>query len=195
MLLFIHAVFVFQSKSRHYTRGSQTMETFQYVNCDFWGRSGKFWKWHHLPQQNGHRIKTPSLKFIILVSSCWEKNSIPNNAHKLFNLSLVVLKSLIVGVAFFLATLYNPSWLFHFPFPVTSPTCVQLPDTESCETDGLELDLVSQMREMGLGDQASSSGSDQDKEEAVKQTMYQPSFTSTKVCHPHHLSHIQLLKI
>ena len=28
MLLFIHAVFVFQSKSRHFTRGSQTIEIF-----------------------------------------------------------------------------------------------------------------------------------------------------------------------
>ena len=28
MLLFIHAVFVLQSKSKHFTRGNQTMEIF-----------------------------------------------------------------------------------------------------------------------------------------------------------------------
>ena len=34
-----------------------------------------------LPQKNGHRIKTPSLKFMILVSSCWKKNFIRNYAN------------------------------------------------------------------------------------------------------------------
>ena len=38
MLLFIHAGFALQSKSRHFTRRSQTMENFRYVNCDFWDR-------------------------------------------------------------------------------------------------------------------------------------------------------------
>ena len=39
MLLFSHAGFALQSKSRHFTRGSQTMENIQYVNlCDFWDR-------------------------------------------------------------------------------------------------------------------------------------------------------------
>ena len=55
-----------------------------------------------LPQKNGHRIKTPSSKLTILVSSCWEKNFIRNNAHNFFILSLVFLKLLIVSVAFFL---------------------------------------------------------------------------------------------
>ena len=39
---------------------------------------------------------------MILVSSRWKKNSICNNGHSLFILSLVFLKSLIVSVAFFL---------------------------------------------------------------------------------------------
>ena len=60
-----------------------------------------------LPQKNGHRIKTPSSKLTILVSSCSEKNSIRNNAHNFFILSLVFLKLLIESVVFFLATLYN----------------------------------------------------------------------------------------
>ena len=55
-----------------------------------------------LPQKNGHRIKTPSSKLTILVSSCWEKNFIRNNAYNFFILSLVFLKLLIVSVAFFL---------------------------------------------------------------------------------------------
>ena len=55
-----------------------------------------------LPQKNGHRIKTPSSKLTILVSSCWKKNCIRNNAHNFFILSLVFLKLLIVSVAFFL---------------------------------------------------------------------------------------------
>ena len=39
MLLFIiHAGFALQSKSRQFTRGSQTMENIRYVNCDFWDR-------------------------------------------------------------------------------------------------------------------------------------------------------------
>ena len=38
MLLFIHAGFALQSKSRHFTRGSQTMENCRYVNCDIWDR-------------------------------------------------------------------------------------------------------------------------------------------------------------
>ena len=37
-----------------------------------------------LPQNNGHRIKTPSSKLMILVSSCWGKNSTQNNAHNFF---------------------------------------------------------------------------------------------------------------
>ena len=55
-----------------------------------------------LPQKNGHRIKTPLLKLVILVSSCWKKNFVRNNAHSFFILFLVFLKSLSVGVAFFL---------------------------------------------------------------------------------------------
>ena len=55
-----------------------------------------------LPQKNGHRIKMPSSKLTILVSSCWGKNFIRNNAHNFFILSLVFLKVLIVSVAFFL---------------------------------------------------------------------------------------------
>ena len=53
-------------------------------------------------QKSGNRIKTPSSKLAFLVSSCWEKNFIRNNAHNFFILSLVFLKLLIVSVAFFL---------------------------------------------------------------------------------------------
>ena len=34
-----------------------------------------------LPRKNGSRIKTPSSRLTILVSSCWKKNFIHNNAH------------------------------------------------------------------------------------------------------------------
>ena len=178
MLLFIHAGFALQYKSRHITRGSQTMEKFWYVNCDFWDRSilancpyligtvpiltqekvgkrsnfttcpyfcknlsvvmyrkfrnvpifedfspigpcflgfrvGKYVEGQilkmTLPQENGHRIKTPSSNLKILMSSCWEKNFIRNNAHNFFILSLVFLKLLIVSVAFFLGHLVYTS--------------------------------------------------------------------------------------
>ena len=34
----LYAGFALQSKSWQFTRGSHTMENFQYVNCDFWDR-------------------------------------------------------------------------------------------------------------------------------------------------------------
>ena len=40
-----------------------------------------------LPQKNGHRIKTPSSKLTILVSSYWKKNFIRNNAYTILILS------------------------------------------------------------------------------------------------------------
>ncbi|XP_041476490.1 transcription termination factor 2-like isoform X1 [Lytechinus variegatus] len=52
----------------------------------------------------------------------------------------------------------------------------ELPDQESCETDGIELDLVSQMKEMGLGESEPGSG-----EVKPKTTLYEPSFSSTKI--------------
>ena len=55
-----------------------------------------------IASENGHRIQTPSSKLIILVSTCWKKNFIRNNGHSLFSLSLVLLKSVIISVAFFL---------------------------------------------------------------------------------------------
>ena len=38
LALFSCTSLVLQSKSRHFARGSQTMESFQYVNLDFWDR-------------------------------------------------------------------------------------------------------------------------------------------------------------
>ena len=67
---------------------------------NFWYKRSKFEI--TLPQKNGSRIKTPSSKLTILVSSCWEKNYTNNNAHKFFILFLIFLKLLIVSVAFFL---------------------------------------------------------------------------------------------
>ena len=58
-----------------------------------------------LPQKNGHGIKSPSSKLMILVSSCWKKNCIQNNAHNLFILFLIFLKSLVLRS--FWPTLYN----------------------------------------------------------------------------------------
>ena len=77
------------------------MENIRYVDCDFCDRMANLEndiaseKW----PKNQH---TPSSKLTILVSSCSEKNSIRNNAHKCFMLSLVFLKLLIESVAFFL---------------------------------------------------------------------------------------------
>ena len=67
------------------------MEKFRYVNCE-----EQILKMT-LPQKNGHRIKTPSSELTILVSSCWEKIFIRNNALNFFILSLVFLKLLIVS--------------------------------------------------------------------------------------------------
>ena len=74
------------------------MENFRYVNCDVWDRSANLE--NYIASEKGHRIKTPKLTF--LVSSCWEKNFIRNNAHNFLILSLIFLKLLIVSVAFFL---------------------------------------------------------------------------------------------
>ena len=71
LLSVIHAGFALQSKSWQFTRGSHTMEKFRYVNCDFWDRRANL----------ENEIKTPLSKLTILVSSCWEKNFIRNNAH------------------------------------------------------------------------------------------------------------------
>ena len=90
MLLFIHAAIISQSKSRHFTRGSQSMEIFgtSIVTFETEGQILKI----TLPQKNGHRIQTPSSKLMILVSSFWKKNCIRNNGHNLFILSLVFLE-------------------------------------------------------------------------------------------------------
>ena len=55
-----------------------------------------------LPQKNGSRIKTPSLKSLILVSFCWKKNVVLINALTNLIESLIFLKVVIVGAAFFL---------------------------------------------------------------------------------------------
>ena len=55
-----------------------------------------------LPQKNSNRIKMHSSQLMILVSFCWQKNFILNNAYNCHILSLVYFKLLIVGVAFFL---------------------------------------------------------------------------------------------
>ena len=65
MFFFIHAVFIFlQSKSKHFTRGSQTMKIL--VRQSWLLRQ----KWQilkmTLAQKNGHRIKTLSSKLMIL---------------------------------------------------------------------------------------------------------------------------------
>ena len=58
---------------------------------------------NNIASKNGHRIKTPFSKLMILHGVILlEKNFIRNTAHNLFILSLVFLKSLIVSVAFFL---------------------------------------------------------------------------------------------
>ena len=94
MFPFIHAVFVSQSKCRPFTRGSQTMENFLYVNCDFCNKRAHFEndiaseKW---PQNQNTFIKVNDLGVILL-----EMNFIRSNAHNF------LLKLLIIGVAFFL---------------------------------------------------------------------------------------------
>ena len=55
-----------------------------------------------LPQKNGSRIKTPSSKSLIFVSFCWKKNVLLLNALTNLIQSLISLKLVIVGVAFFL---------------------------------------------------------------------------------------------
>ena len=76
---------------QHYNPEELLKEIPPYLRRDFWYKRCKFWKMT-LPQKNGSRIKTPSSKLKILVSSCWKKNFIRNNAHNYFILSLVFLK-------------------------------------------------------------------------------------------------------
>ena len=78
-----------------------------------------------LSQKNGHIIKTPSSKLTILVSSCSEKNSICNNAHNCFILSLVSWNYWSNVLHSFWATLYTDHcvmswpmfiWSYRYPF-------------------------------------------------------------------------------
>ena len=55
-----------------------------------------------LPQKNDSRIKTPSSKSLILVSFCWKINVLFINTLTNLIWSLISLKLVIVGVAFFL---------------------------------------------------------------------------------------------
>ena len=91
MLFFIHAGFALQSKSGHFTQGSQTMETFWYVNCDFWERRAN-------PENDIASEKRP---YNLNAFIAWENNYTNDDAHKFFILFLVSLKLLIVSVAFF----------------------------------------------------------------------------------------------
>ena len=73
------------------------------------------------PQKNGHRIKTPSSKLVILVSSCWKKFFLRINVHHYFIQSLVFLKLVIVGVAFFLGHPVFCNYLLFFSPPPPPP--------------------------------------------------------------------------
>ena len=82
-----------QSKNRHFTWGSQTMGIFgnvSIVTFEIEGQTLKMTVPHAF-------IK---ISAAILVSSCWKKNFIRNNAHNFFILSVAFLKLLIVSVAF-----------------------------------------------------------------------------------------------
>ena len=93
---FSHEGFALQSKSRHFTRGSQTISGKFSVRKLWLLRSkGKSWKLHYL-RKTAIESKRLSSKLTILVSCCC------NNWHNFFILSLVFLKLLIVSVAFFL---------------------------------------------------------------------------------------------
>ena len=63
-----------------------------------------------LPQKNGSRIKTPSSKSLILVSFCWKKKVLLINALIYLIESLIPLKLVNVGVAFFLG---HPVYQYH----------------------------------------------------------------------------------
>ena len=86
--------------------GELLKEILPYLRRDFWYKRCNFE--NDIASENGSRIKTPSSKLTILVSSCWKKNFIHNNAHNFFILSIVFLKLLIVSVAFFLGLVFEP---------------------------------------------------------------------------------------
>ena len=82
---------------------------------------------NYIASENGHRIKTAFIKINDLGVILLEKNSMRHNAHNFFVLSLVFLKLLIVGVAFFLGHPVLPSHSTYYdnktliPFFVWSP--------------------------------------------------------------------------
>ena len=84
MLLFIHAVFVFESKSRHFTRGGAKQWKISVRQLWLLRQTCQILKMT-LPQKNGYRIKTPSSKLMILVSFCWEKNYMYALMHTTFS--------------------------------------------------------------------------------------------------------------
>ena len=87
---------------QHYNPGELLKEIPPYLKHDFWYKRSKFWKWHCLRKIALDRVKTPSSKSLILVSFCWENNVLLINALTNLIQSLISLKLLIVGVAFFL---------------------------------------------------------------------------------------------
>ena len=103
-LLFIHAGFALQNKSRHFTRGSQTMENIWYVNCDFWDRKAnlendKSWKWHCLRKTATESKRLPqNERFWCHLA---QKRILYAIMHTTFSFCpLVFLKLLIISVAF-----------------------------------------------------------------------------------------------
>ena len=70
---FIHAVYVFQSKSRHSTRGSQTMDFLVTMSIVTFETEVANFENDIPSEKRPYRINTPSSKLVILVSSCWKK--------------------------------------------------------------------------------------------------------------------------
>ena len=113
MLLFIHAVFFLQIKSRHFTRGSQTIEIYTVRQLLLLRQKRQILKMTLPQKKRPYRTQTPSSKWMILVSSCWNIFYIRNNGHSLFILSLVFWNHWSYGLHSFWATLYNVNIQLH----------------------------------------------------------------------------------
>ena len=77
-------------------RGSYSKKFLPASNVTFDTKGANFE--NDITSENGSRIKTPASKSVILVSFCWKKNVLLTNV----TYSLISMKLVIVGVAFFL---------------------------------------------------------------------------------------------
>ena len=123
----IHAGFTLQSKSRHFTRGSQFLVH-------------KLWPFDHkleqilkiiLTQKNGHRITNFHASKLMIYGDhlCWEKNFIRNNAPLTFSFCRSVFLTIIDH---YHVTFFHGTTICHIIYPLTAMSSLSLSSYHHC---------------------------------------------------------------